>query len=155
MIRRPPRSTLFPYTTLFRSARVREPRGQVRPPVGGRYVHGAGVRGGVDYAHLGVPRRRGREVVLVDLGGEGGVGDEAYGRDGVGPSGGQLHGRVYDRRRGVAGGVDGHLLGARRQRQVARDGAVGDVGELGDRLAVDVDAHVGGVRREVRHPHLG
>src|SRR3712207_8589156 len=34
MIRRPPRSTLFPYTTLFRSLRVRRPllRGQhVRP----------------------------------------------------------------------------------------------------------------------------
>src|SRR3712207_8832742 len=27
MIRRPPRSTLFPYTTLFRSARPRRPRG--------------------------------------------------------------------------------------------------------------------------------
>src|SRR5215475_14809278 len=27
MIRRPPRSTLFPYTTLFRSARIRWPRG--------------------------------------------------------------------------------------------------------------------------------
>src|SRR5256886_7613106 len=27
MIRRPPRSTLFPYTTLFRSPRVREVRG--------------------------------------------------------------------------------------------------------------------------------
>src|SRR3712207_8086788 len=26
MIRRPPRSTLFPYTTLFRSPRVRRPR---------------------------------------------------------------------------------------------------------------------------------
>src|SRR5256885_5754835 len=26
MIRRPPRSTLFPYTTLFRSLRVRQPR---------------------------------------------------------------------------------------------------------------------------------
>src|SRR3712207_9155792 len=31
MIRRPPRSTLFPYTTLFRS-RPREPRGQRRDP---------------------------------------------------------------------------------------------------------------------------
>src|SRR3712207_8594588 len=37
MIRRPPRSTLFPYTTLFRSAfaglrlRRRSPRGSVRP----------------------------------------------------------------------------------------------------------------------------
>src|SRR2546425_6954564 len=27
MIRRPPRSTLFPYTTLFRSRRCRDPRG--------------------------------------------------------------------------------------------------------------------------------
>src|SRR3712207_8523797 len=31
MIRRPPRSTLFPYTTLFRSARGRG-RGGARPP---------------------------------------------------------------------------------------------------------------------------
>src|SRR2546429_5906576 len=43
MIRRPPRSTLFPYTTLFRSPRVREPipgrrtsRSGRRPCVGGR-----------------------------------------------------------------------------------------------------------------------
>src|SRR6516162_11132718 len=33
MIRRPPRSTLFPYTTLFRSARLRHAR---RPRVGAR-----------------------------------------------------------------------------------------------------------------------
>src|SRR2546425_8464595 len=31
MIRRPPRSTLFPYTTLFRSPAVRLPSGSVRP----------------------------------------------------------------------------------------------------------------------------
>src|SRR2546422_6124053 len=31
MIRRPPRSTLFPYTTLFRSADVFWPRDPVRP----------------------------------------------------------------------------------------------------------------------------
>src|SRR5258707_7824698 len=30
MIRRPPRSTLFPYTTLFRSARKRGPQGRTR-----------------------------------------------------------------------------------------------------------------------------
>src|SRR2546427_6600436 len=30
MIRRPPRSTLFPYTTLFRSALARSPRARVR-----------------------------------------------------------------------------------------------------------------------------
>src|SRR3712207_8754673 len=28
MIRRPPRSTLFPYTTLFRSTRAEQPRGR-------------------------------------------------------------------------------------------------------------------------------
>src|SRR3712207_7622656 len=35
MIRRPPRSTLFPYTTLFRSTRVRPIRlpGQSQPPM--------------------------------------------------------------------------------------------------------------------------
>src|SRR2546426_5053753 len=32
MIRRPPRSTLFPYTTLFRSRRSAERRGGVRGP---------------------------------------------------------------------------------------------------------------------------
>src|SRR6185503_20622702 len=31
MIRRPPRSTLFPYTTLFRSARPRHPRREDAP----------------------------------------------------------------------------------------------------------------------------
>src|SRR5256885_12936702 len=32
MIRRPPRSTLFPYTTLFRSCRRRSARGSCRRP---------------------------------------------------------------------------------------------------------------------------
>src|SRR5689334_23854112 len=36
MIRRPPRSTLFPYTTLFRS--LRTGRWQRRPEAGGRVV---------------------------------------------------------------------------------------------------------------------
>src|SRR6185295_19824941 len=36
MIRRPPRSTLFPYTTLFRSRRGRERCGIRRPPAGRR-----------------------------------------------------------------------------------------------------------------------
>src|SRR5690242_21213082 len=34
MIRPPPRSTLFPYTTLFRSAAGRPGRGTRRPPAG-------------------------------------------------------------------------------------------------------------------------
>src|SRR2546426_7849873 len=40
MIRRPPRSTLFPYTTLFRSARVRSEVGQA----GGSNERTAGLR---------------------------------------------------------------------------------------------------------------
>src|SRR3712207_7824435 len=38
MIRRPPRSTLFPYTTLFRSAAAVRRRGVVRVHGGGRDV---------------------------------------------------------------------------------------------------------------------
>src|SRR5437588_6287269 len=38
MIRRPPRSTLFPYTTLFRSVHAGDGRG-ARPPVRARGVH--------------------------------------------------------------------------------------------------------------------
>src|SRR3712207_7830742 len=63
MIRRPPRSTLFPYTTLFRS------RGVL---VGVRCLGIAGHRGvvdlvaGVDRAVPGVgPGRRGRRVVVA------------------------------------------------------------------------------------------
>src|SRR3712207_7369170 len=55
MIRRPPRSTLFPYTTLFRSRPrdahphlhrhgPRRPRGGQRPAGGGRKVSPAGLR---------------------------------------------------------------------------------------------------------------
>src|SRR5256885_7999717 len=36
MIRRPPRSTLFPYTTLFRSRAGRHPRGDPRGPAEGQ-----------------------------------------------------------------------------------------------------------------------
>src|SRR3712207_9439959 len=57
MIRRPPRSTLFPYTTLFRSAR-RRPGGDRRGSAAGERAQGA---------HQGAPRggqsRRGRTSV--------------------------------------------------------------------------------------------
>src|SRR3989442_15621495 len=51
MIRRPPRSTLFPYTTLFRSGRVGErrparPDAGVRPVVARRALPRGGGRGG-------------------------------------------------------------------------------------------------------------
>src|SRR5258708_30435669 len=39
MIRRPPRSTLFPYTTLFRSSRVRPRRPALGGPDGGETRH--------------------------------------------------------------------------------------------------------------------
>src|SRR3712207_7991331 len=48
MIRRPPRSTLFPYTTLFRSRLLRQHAGPARPPGGGPHLEraaGAGARG--------------------------------------------------------------------------------------------------------------
>src|SRR5256885_9726389 len=47
MIRRPPRSTLFPYTTLFRSRPARR-RGPARPDAGGAGGGGGGpaARGG-------------------------------------------------------------------------------------------------------------
>src|SRR5690348_17971693 len=48
MIRRPPRSTLFPYTTLFRSVPVRE-RGRPDPRLGAR-------RNGCDRPGLGSER---------------------------------------------------------------------------------------------------
>src|SRR2546422_3753077 len=51
MIRRPPRSTLFPYTTLFRSARAR--RGQHTVPVG-------------DHRGFGVPRALVRQLRGAD-----------------------------------------------------------------------------------------
>src|SRR3712207_7292001 len=49
MIRRPPRSTLFPYTTLFRS----------RHPGGGRLPWRPG--GGAAVVHAALGRRRGRD----------------------------------------------------------------------------------------------
>ena len=56
MIRRPPRSTLFPYTTLFRSADIRAPYGGVitqRRTVAGAYVKaGEGVVGMIDDGSL-------------------------------------------------------------------------------------------------------
>src|SRR3712207_6974514 len=64
MIRRPPRSTLFPYTTLFRSAPHRRglPRG---PRVGIEGLPGGRRRGG------GVPARRRRRARALSLSGRG------------------------------------------------------------------------------------
>src|SRR2546422_6245189 len=51
MIRRPPRSTLFPYTTLFRSRRLQQP---LLPP---RSLPRRGARGGGGRAQPGRGRR--------------------------------------------------------------------------------------------------
>src|SRR6266481_1092153 len=70
MIRRPPRSTLFPYTTLFRSrgrTRICAAKGnQLRRETHVGIGDGIGNGGGVDHAEGG---NRGRLI-----GGEGGVG---------------------------------------------------------------------------------
>src|SRR5256885_7349769 len=53
MIRRPPRSTLFPYTTLFRSrVRAADLAGPGQQPAGGRRGRGAGGRAPAVPAHL-------------------------------------------------------------------------------------------------------
>src|SRR2546425_5856240 len=60
MIRRPPRSTLFPYTTLFRSHR--EGKGARAAPRKPRRPPGLGVRGrlrGRDVAHAAAGQARG------------------------------------------------------------------------------------------------
>src|SRR3712207_6964023 len=59
MIRRPPRSTLFPYTTLFRSAARRPHQGTVRPGV----LHPIGVDGTRSGPQRPDPRRE--DVLLV------------------------------------------------------------------------------------------
>src|SRR3712207_9014488 len=55
MIRRPPRSTLFPYTTLFRSLRLRQRRGigGARAPHLGEDVVGRPVDDAVYALHVG------------------------------------------------------------------------------------------------------
>src|SRR3712207_7267605 len=69
MIRRPPRSTLFPYTTLFRS-----PRGQAA-------LEGTGPEHGVHPLHGGGQRRQGPP---------GGCGRVGGGRRGGGRGGGSI-----------------------------------------------------------------
>src|SRR3712207_7336211 len=74
MIRRPPRSTLFPYTTLFRSCRRRPPcrRARRRPPGGGRPTDCS--RSGARRLRVVPPDGRVRRGLL--LGGRGGRSEE-------------------------------------------------------------------------------
>src|SRR3712207_8615941 len=74
MIRRPPRSTLFPYTTLFRSRADARPLLRARPPALGRGPRLARDRGQLDVrelalrCHDGLPRLalRGPQPRLLD-----------------------------------------------------------------------------------------
>src|SRR3712207_7907232 len=64
MIRRPPRSTLFPYTTLFRSVRaqgLRAERDRHRQPPGGRHRDGAHRPGGAGGGREGLRPPGGRD----------------------------------------------------------------------------------------------
>src|SRR3712207_8438260 len=69
MIRRPPRSTLFPYTTLFRSVGATLVRGAVRQVVEVTHPHRRGERraavGGPREQHLEPVVRPGHPVVEV------------------------------------------------------------------------------------------
>src|SRR2546427_6746361 len=58
MIRRPPRSTLFPYTTLFRSHDPRDDEGEARE--GGHGEQGA-FEHGAEYGRSREPRQRSEE----------------------------------------------------------------------------------------------
>src|SRR5258706_16225329 len=73
MIRRPPRSTLFPYTTLFRSQRYAGLIGKFRDAVAAfdvefREVLVIADRDEVDRAKMGVEPQRGGELLAVDIG---------------------------------------------------------------------------------------
>src|SRR6266478_3102082 len=70
MIRRPPRSTLFPYTTLFRSGPSRR-RACDRAPQAGRHEmggNGAGRPRALDGEHPWRSRRRAMEAFCIVLG---------------------------------------------------------------------------------------
>src|SRR3712207_8745890 len=64
MIRRPPRSTLFPYTTLFRSVQHRGSRGSC-----GRFVRGGATMIGRRFSGMAtaLTNRTGRRTVLAGL----------------------------------------------------------------------------------------
>src|SRR2546427_7608721 len=63
MIRRPPRSTLFPYTTLFRSRQVGDVRGVVRP---GRMAAQHVGQAGLDRGRVAAPQSLDHVAVRVD-----------------------------------------------------------------------------------------
>src|SRR2546427_11985194 len=93
MIRRPPRSTLFPYTTLFRSWLVREPETPVvegHHPVPGRPHRTERFPPGVHRCAEPVEKNHGRPPARVDVADPRAVDDDVAGgevRAGGGPVG--------------------------------------------------------------------
>src|SRR2546430_6892660 len=67
MIRRPPRSTLFPYTTLFRSLPAARRALQGRDPRGPRRPHGVAEHAGGLHRPLPWPARRRSEEHTSEL----------------------------------------------------------------------------------------
>src|SRR3712207_9187820 len=71
MIRRPPRSTLFPYTTLFRSQEPDPATGAVVVPVHLTSTYKqdgvGGLRGGYEYSRSGNPTRTALQEALAAL----------------------------------------------------------------------------------------
>src|SRR2546427_9652739 len=67
MIRRPPRSTLFPYTTLFRSADVLGPLSRAHPGARARVASGDGRREAPGLGAGDRGRRRGAPAVHRQL----------------------------------------------------------------------------------------
>src|SRR5256885_6963642 len=102
MIRRPPRSTLFPYTTLFRS---RAERAQILAHVGGRLLEG----------------HEDARLVVLDA-----VGEELRGQHGLAASGGADHERQPPGREPTAGDeVEARDAGRRAIELVRPDVQVG------------------------------
>src|SRR2546430_16817653 len=114
MIRRPPRSTLFPYTTLFRSQRAADLRGRDtgrHQPLRRAQQHQVLKR----KAQLPPPPRSAR----------GGGGEETC--SSVGPD---LRGRETEEPRDLLGGVSRHRLGAGGLSSLGRLGFGGSLGAL-------------------------
>src|SRR6266481_2619029 len=84
-IRRPPRSTLFPYTTLFRSRRWRSPHSRPRREVA-RFRHrGAGPRPVSATGQETLKRQQTGEGKMAHEQGQGPSNNEAKGSDNKGP----------------------------------------------------------------------
>src|ERR1035438_8430806 len=143
MIRRPPRSTLFPYTTLFRSALVLSDDGEVLVVL----PEFCGETG----QHLLVGAVQFAEEGLVTAGGDGGRGFELVAADLVGPQ------------RGRGEAVGAHLVG--KGPHLAEDGIGAGVCPAGGQAVLD-DAAVQGVQAVAEcadlipdgadlRPHLG